>query len=249
MTFNYPIHNQILNVLRSLKADFFEACHAYFGGGTLLTLCYGEYRLSRDIDFLCPYGTDFSRLRVALYDQEFDALFVRDQLRGVQLLGELRTDRDGVRFALGLGQQTLKFEIVAEGRIPLDAPTYPDWSPIPCLSLIDQIAEKLLANGDRWADTSTDSRDLIDLAVLKLKTEFPQAAITKAESAYRCIDPLRRAIQNFQAKPDYRLRCYERLAVQSPIAVIDGLDQLAIQFNLPLTQKVTIERAEASYEE
>jgi hypothetical protein len=242
--FNHPLHNQILTVLQALNAKFLQDCHAYFGGGTLLTLCYGEYRLSRDIDFLCPYGSHFSQLRVALYDHGLDALFDRDRLNGIQFPGQLRTDRDGVRFVIALPQTLLKFEIVAEGRISLDAPSFPNWSPVPCLSVVDQIAEKLLANGDRWADTSTDARDLIDLAMLKLNTEFPTDAIDKAEAAYRSIDPLIRAIQNFQTKPDYRFRCYERLGIHSPSTTINGIDQLAIQFNLPLTQRTSVEQTD-----
>lgn len=238
---NYSLHNQILEVLGSLRADFLEACHIYFGGGTLLTLCYGEYRLSRDIDFLCPYGADFSRLRVALYDRGIDALFDRTRLSEIELPQELKTDSYGVRFTLKLGEQIVKFKIIAEGRISLDAPSCPDWSPVPYLNIVDQVAEKLLANGDRWLDTSTDSRDLIDLAILKLRTPFPLAAIAKAEAAYRCIAPLQRAIQNFQLKPDYRGRCYERLGIQSPVDIIDGLDRLAIQFDLPLTPRMGIE--------
>lgn len=243
MMFNHPLHNQILTVLQSLNTDFFQSCHAYFGGGTLLTLCYGEYRLSRDVDFLCSYGADFSRLRVAVYDRGYDALFNSEAINGVELPRELRTDRDGVRFTVQVAGVLLKFEIVAEGRIALDAPMYPDWAPVPCLSLVDQVAEKLLANGDRWADASIDSRDLIDLAILKLKTEFPQAAIDKAEAAYRCVDPLKRAIVNFQAKPDYRQRCYNRLSIRSPFEVIEGIDRLAEQFGLLLTDRVGVEKA------
>jgi hypothetical protein len=117
-----------------------------------------------------------------------------------------------------------------------------DEFPVPCLSVVDQIAEKLLANSDRWLDTSTDSRDLIDLAILRLRTTFPKAAIDKAEAVYRCIDPLRRSLLNFQANPDYRFRCYERLRISSPKLVIDGLDQLAIQFELPLTERLQAEQ-------
>ena len=111
----------------------------------------------------------------------------------------------------------------------------------PCLSVVDQVTQKLLANGDRWADASINSRDLIDLAILKQETEFPQIAIDKAESAYRSIDPLKRSIVNFQQKPDYRLRCYKRLRIESPIAIVDGLDLLAKQFDLGLMERQTIE--------
>ena len=109
------------------------------------------------------------------------------------------------------------------------------------MSLVDQVTEKLLANGDRWPDTSVDSRDLIDLAILKLKTPFPQQALEKAEAAYPTVEPLKRSIRNFQAKPEYRLRCYERLQIQSPNEIIEGLDQLAKQLDLPAFERQWIE--------
>jgi hypothetical protein len=124
MIFRRAIHNQVLQVLQSLNRNFLESCQVYFGGGTLLTLCYGEYRLSRDIDFLCSYGEAFSRLRIALYDHCYDALFDRSKLDGIQLPRELRADRDGVRFA-GLDQLAIQFGLslternLAEGRSPL----------------------------------------------------------------------------------------------------------------------------------
>lgn len=128
----------------------------------MLALAYGEYRLSRDIDFLCPYGESFSYLRRETY-------------------------------------------------------------------------------GDRWADAAIDSRDLIDLAMLKQRTAFPQRALEKAEAAYPTLEPLKRSIQNFQAKPDYRLRCYQRLQVDSPCYVVNGLDQLAEALGLPMFERQFIE--------
>jgi hypothetical protein len=45
------------------------------------------------------------------------------------------------------------------------------------------------------------------------------------------------AILNFQAKPDYRSRCYEALQIESPQSVVDGLDRLAAQFFLSLSDR------------
>ncbi len=242
MDFKYPLHNQILRVLQALDSDFLRSCEAYFGGGTMLVMAYGEYRLSRDIDFLCPYGPAFSRLRNAIYDRSYNALFIADRLTAkgdspIQFPRAMRADRDGIRFPIQIDDVVLKFEIVAEGRIGFNPPLQPNWSPVACLDLVDQVTEKLMANGDRWADTSTAARDLIDLARLKLVTAFPEAAIAKAESVYRCVDPLKRSILSFQTKPDYRLRCYEKLQVDSPRQVMDGIDRLADQFFLPLAER------------
>jgi hypothetical protein len=241
MKFKYPVHHQVLRVLQALDRDFLASCETYFGGGTMLTLAYGEYRLSRDIDFLCPYGKPFSQLRKAIYDRGYDALFVPQRMGSVKLPGDLKTDRDAVRFGVQVDGTMLKFEIVAEGRIDFAPPINPEWSPVACLSVIDQIAEKLLANGDRWADTSTDSRDLIDLAILKQHSDFPQAAIDKAEAAYRSIGPLERSILNFQDKPEYRLRCYERLQITSPCEIANGLDELACLLDLEPMMREQVE--------
>ncbi|MCY7408359.1 MAG: nucleotidyl transferase AbiEii/AbiGii toxin family protein [Alkalinema sp. CAN_BIN05] len=241
MRFRHLIHNQVLQVLQALDREFLTSCQILFGGGTMLALAYGEYRLSRDLDFLCPYGFPFSQLRRSIYDRGYEALFPVSQRGILKFPGEIKTDRDGIRFGIQVETMILKFEIVAEGRIILADSVQPDWSPIACLSVVDQVTQKLLANGDRWADASINSRDLIDLAILKQHTEFPQEAIDKAESAYRTIDPLKRSIINFQQKPDYRLRCYERLQIESPMIVVDGLDQLAQQFGIGLMERQTIE--------
>jgi hypothetical protein len=227
MNFKYPFHHQIFQVLQCLDRTFLDRCHIAFGGGTLLALAYGEYRLSRDIDFLCPYGEPFSMLRRAIYDRGYAVLFQPNLPSNIQFPSEIRTDRDGVRLTIKIDDTILKLEIVAEGRIELDLPEMRSGFPVSCLSETDQIAEKLLANGDRWADTSTDSRDLIDLAMLIQSVNFSEVAIAKAEAAYRCIDPLKRSIVNFQSKPDYRSRCYSRLQITRPYEIMNGIDALA----------------------
>ena len=241
MTFRYPLHNQILRVLESIDRSFLDSCETYFGGGTMLVMAYGEYRLSRDIDFLCPYGPAFSRLRNGVYDRGYDALFRADRDPRISFPREIRADRDGIRFPIQMDDLLIKFEIVAEGRIGFNVPIQPSWSPVNCLDVVDQVTEKLMANGDRWADTSTDSRDLIDLAWLKQATTFPMAAIEKAEAVYRCVDPLKRSIVKFQSQPEYRLRCYEKLQVESPKTVVEGLDRLAQQFSLKVSDRLVVE--------
>ena len=100
MNFQYPFHNQIFKVLQCLDRTFLDRCHIAFGGGTLLALAYGEYRISRDIDFLCPYGEAFSRLRREIYDRGYAALFQLNLSSNIQFPNEIRTDRDGVRLTV-----------------------------------------------------------------------------------------------------------------------------------------------------
>lgn len=231
--FKLEFHRKIHTVLSSLNADFFTACSAYFGGGTLVSLKHGEYRLSKDIDFICPLGSGYRLLRQEVAERGYNAVFINFQ--HISLPREIQANQYGVRFLLFVSDTPVKFEIIAEGRIQLGTPEYPSWSPVACLNEADCFAEKLLSNSDRWLDTSVESRDLIDLAVQRLASPIPQAAIDKAENAYPVIEPLKRAIRNFQAKPDYRERCFRALSIDTPSHIIDGLDLLASDFGIEPT--------------
>lgn len=233
--FDREFHQKILKVLQNVDSDFFQTCQIYFGGGTLISLSHKEYRLSKDIDFLCPVGDSYRLLRQAVAARGYDVLF--STRTDIDLPGDLQTNRYGVRFSVVVDRVPIKFEIVAEERITLGNPDYPDWSPVPCLNETDIFAEKLLANSDRWTDTSVESRDLIDLSMLRLAAPIPPMAIDKAEKAYPVIEPLKRAIHNFQAQPEYRERCFQALGIQAPERIIDGLDLLATDFNIAPTER------------
>ncbi|MEM7478148.1 MAG: fasciclin domain-containing protein, partial [Planctomycetota bacterium] len=73
--------------------------------------------------------------------------------------------------------------------------------------------------------------------IAHLRKQLQQQAIN-AEAAYPTIEPLKRSLLAFQSDPEYRLQCYERLAVKSPATVVDGLDLLAAQFNLPVYDRL-----------
>jgi hypothetical protein len=45
-------HRAIARVLRAMDAEFLARAGCFFGGGTQLAMTLGEYRESRDIDFL-----------------------------------------------------------------------------------------------------------------------------------------------------------------------------------------------------
>ncbi|MBW4560505.1 MAG: hypothetical protein KME32_04970 [Mojavia pulchra JT2-VF2] len=112
-------------------------------------------------------------------------------------------------------------------------------SPVACLSLNDCFTSKLLSNSDRYMDDSVEARDLIDLAILRLQSAIPQQSIEKAENAYEVMRPLKIAIARFQERPDYRQKCFFGLQVreaQIPI-IIDGIDLLASDLNLAITER------------
>ncbi len=139
-------HRKIITVLNAVRSDFFSECSAYFGGGTLLALLYDEYRQSKDIDFICPVGDGYRKLRSEIYDKSYKALF-RD-FSSINLPRQIRADQYGIRFVVIVKDIQIKFEIIAEARISLEPPEFHSWSAVPCLSFTDSFAEKLLSNSD-----------------------------------------------------------------------------------------------------
>jgi Nucleotidyl transferase AbiEii toxin, Type IV TA system len=238
MSFQFAHHKKILTVLESLNADVLRESFAYFGGGTLIALDFEEYRWSKDIDFICPVASQgYKHLRNVVFDGGFQALF--QDLSQIQI-GRGTTDQYGIRMSVAVEDVPIKVEIIAEARLILDPPRYPEWSPVACLSLSDCFASKLLANADRFMDDGVESRDLIDLAMLRLQTPIPQAALDKAENAYEVLRPLEKAVQRFQARPDYREACFAglQIVVQSQVSrIMDGIDLLAGDLNLPTTSR------------
>lgn len=232
-------HQKILQILSLLRADFFTGACAYFGGGTLLTLKYGEYRLSQDIDFLCSDRAGYRQLRTAIFDCGYAGLF--ESMQGIQLPREIQANQYGIRFPIVIDDTMIRFEIVSEGRIDLGEPDRYDWCPIACLSTVDSAAEKLLANSDRWLDKSVLSRDLIDLTVLRLQGDLASEAFAIAANAYPVETPLKQAVSQFQQDADYRDRCYHALSIQQPQQIVDGLDLLAADFGLPKTERSWVE--------
>lgn len=221
-------HQRIVQILHQLRADFLQECKVYFGGGTLLALMYGEYRQSKDIDFLCSDRQGYRQLREAIFTQQYAALF--KETEGLSFPREIRADRYGVRFPIMIDDVSIRLEIVSEGRIELEDPETLEWCPVPCLSLVDRGAEKLLANSDRWMDSSVFSRDLIDLAILAYHGDLYDRSFVKAEAAYPVREPLKRAIAAFRELPDGGDRCYQALQIQNPAQVMEGLEQLKRDF-------------------
>jgi Nucleotidyl transferase AbiEii toxin, Type IV TA system len=238
MNFRLAHHNNILTVLQCLNCDVLENGSAYFGGGSVIALNFDEYRVSKDIDFIACVGAGgYKYLRSLVFDNGYEALF--NDLSKIEI-GRITTDQYGIRMNVLVNGVSIKTEIIAETRFHMDSPIYPSWSPVPCLSLNDCFTSKLLANSDRYIDKAVESRDLIDLAVLRLQSLIPKSAIDKAENNYEVIKPLKRAIELFQKNPEYRQKCFQGLqVVQGWIPkIIDGIDLLASDFDLSNTQRL-----------
>jgi hypothetical protein len=177
-------HVRIATILQALNSELLRDHQCYFGGGTAIVLSRDEYRESVDIDFLISNPLGYRQLRESLTSQNGFASIVRPD-SNVTLAREIRADQYGLRTMLQVGNVEIKFEIVLEGRIQLDAPSKADRiCGVTTLSAIDMAASKILANSDRWADDSVFSRDLIDLAMLNLPSHKFKKAMAKATQAY-----------------------------------------------------------------
>ncbi|MGB5631821.1 MAG: nucleotidyl transferase AbiEii/AbiGii toxin family protein, partial [Waterburya sp.] len=154
------------------------------------------------------------------------------------------TDQYGIRMLVSIGDLRIKTEIIAEARFELDPPRYLEWTTVPCLSLNDCFTSKLLANSDRYMDSSVEARDLIDLSVLRLHSPIPPSAIDKAENAYEVMRPLEEAVKRFQEKPDLRDKYFNGLQIDGIHIpkIIDGIDLLAEDLGLDNTERTFQEK-------
>lgn len=176
--FERPHHNRILKALHFFNADLLERTSACFAGGTAIVLLCNEYRESVDIDFICSDLAGYQHLRQSITDRTLGNLVTAP----VDLIN-LSADADGIRCFLMIDGVPIKFEILHEDRIQIEKAAENPF-PVPLLSMQDMYAEKLLANTDRGLDTSTLSRDMIDLAMMMMKWgDIPLAALAKAGSA------------------------------------------------------------------
>jgi hypothetical protein len=209
----------VAELLSMLDAPLLAEHSCWFGGGTAIVLANGEFRESVDIDFLVSDQKSYRRLRQLVRDHGLDALATRE----LDLGRTPSIDGYGIRASVLVAGLAIKFEIIHEGRVDLDTPSLKDEiCGVRTLTRTDQVASKLLANDDRWADTSTFSRDLIDLAMMKPDAAALRAGAHKAVDAYGKTvgESLNNAVSYLHERP-HRLDEYIRaLKVDAPRAVV-----------------------------
>ena len=88
LTFERPVHRQVKAILSLLDHDFLEKSQCYFGGGTRIVLELGEYRESRDIDFLCANRDGYRALRETVHETSLGNISSPD----ITLAREIRAD-------------------------------------------------------------------------------------------------------------------------------------------------------------
>lgn len=210
-------HRRVAGVLQALDARLLHAHQCLFGGGTALALRHGEYRESVDIDFLVSHREGYRALRQLLSGPMGIAAVCRagiDLAPSFTQVREVRADQYGIRTMLRVADAEIKFEIVLEARITLDAPGDDDLlCGVATLTPLDAAASKLLANSDRWRDDAVLCRDLIDLAMVAPPKALLRQAIAKAQGAYGASieADLRSAIQALRERPHRLDHCMQAM--------------------------------------
>lgn len=209
-------------MLEALDAPLLAANGCFFGGGTAIALKYGEYRESNDVDFLVSDVDGYRALRQRMSSRDgIDSITRKDAT--LMQTRDVRADQYGIRTLVHAVDVDIKFEIVLEARIALEAPTSSDRiCGVSTLTAVDMATSKLLANCDRWADDSVNSRDLIDLAMMRLDAENLAFAREKAKRAYGTdIDrDLTKAIDALRKRSGRLEQCMKVLQMTMPISVL-----------------------------
>ena len=225
--FRRPLHRRIEAVLSRMDAAFLDKADCYFGGGTQLSMSNGEFRESRDIDFLVSNPAGLRMIRETVNDRSLGSLF-REQ---IFLEREVRTERDSIRTFIREDEsaEAIKLEIILEGRISLSG-ALDDTLGVPILEPRCAVAEKLLANADRGRGKEHRSRDLIDLAFVSLifddetlSAGCEMAKIPYGESITR---ELTECLKMFELDAKYRAQCISDLAIEDTKTLKRGLARL-----------------------
>lgn len=218
-------HQAVAKALLSMDHDLLMHCHCWFGGGTEIVLDLGEYRLSKDIDFLCANADGYREMRSRVTAQGTVGLFGP----AVREVRAFRSDQYGIRGIIEVADIPLRVEIIREARVSLSGrPDRP--LGVPRLGLSDRVTEKMLANADRCQDRATSYRDAIDLGMLTWRLgPFPASAVAKAEHAYG-EDVRRKLVWVLErlATDDERLFAATTLGMD-PVMLAGAVDALRIE--------------------
>lgn len=222
------LHQRIATVLSRMDPVFLEKAQCYFGGGTQLVMSHGEFRESRDVDFLVSSQDGLRMIRESVHERSLGALFKEP----IHLAREVRKERDAIRtfIAEEEGAPPIKFEVIVEGRIALDG-ALDEALGVPILSRRCAIAEKLLANADRGLAKEHRARDMIDLAFVSLQVDDETflAGYRLAQGPYgQSIDrALGEVLKMLELDAGYRALCIKDLLVEDAKTLRKGLQRLS----------------------
>ncbi len=216
--FERPHHQRIEQALEALDSNLLLKHRCLFGGGTAIALTHSEHRESVDIDFVCSSVDGYREIRGLVNAAGIGSLMTG----AIAVLREPRIDQYGIRCVLQVAGTPIKFEIIFEGRVQLADPLPEDkvcgvWA----LAKQDKVATKLMANSDRWADTSVMSRDIIDLAVLAdADGTLDPVGVAKALHAYgpSVLEDLKKARAQLLERKGRLRECMKNLGMGMPEA-------------------------------
>jgi len=224
MVFRRQHHQRIELVLGGLDHEMLRDNNCYFGGGTAIALTRGEFRESKDLDFLVSDLDCYQGLRDRVRTAGPSSLFA--DTRGIGLPPKFIGDQYGLRGWVEVVGSKIKLEIISEGRISFQEPGKDNQiASVAMLTQTDLVAEKLLANSDRFLDTATFSRDLIDLAFMEIESVRTSPAFAKASVAYgdAIVRDLDSAIERFLGDLGWVDRCLAALDISAPRAIVTSL--------------------------
>lgn len=213
-------------LLGRLDRSFLDRCECHFGGGTRIVLDLGEYRESRDVDFLCASREGYRLLRESISEKSLGLAGTKD----IVLAREVRADQYGIRTWLAAGEFRIKFEILRESRIDLSGAKVAG-IPLTCLDRGHAFAEKFLANADRGLDASTLSRDAVDLAFMiegwSVESAATGLAIARGAYGAEADRKLEAVVTKLREDKAWRNRVVAGLAIEDTKTLSAGLAQLA----------------------
>ncbi len=225
--FHRAVHQRVATVLSRMDADFLAEAACFFGGGTQLAMAHGEYRESRDIDFLVSSAQGLRMLRETVTERSLGRIF-----KGrIFLEREVRAGRDAIRTFIKESESAapIKFEIVVEARLDLQGGLDPMLG-VPVLGLRHAIAEKLLANADQGRAKEHRARDVIDLAFISLQAAAEDfetgVAIAQVPYGHVILRELDAVIRTLTLDAAYRAECAADLLIEDPAALRKGLARL-----------------------
>ena len=208
---NRPELQLVLHLLEKVDSELLAQNQCWFAEGTAVALRCHEYRISRHVDFLCASRDGYRRLRQLVFDNGIQAIFRSPMV----IVRDVRADRYGIRFGVQVDGVPVKVEIVSEGRIDLQGCEDPTL-PVCRLDDVHIVAEKLLANDDRYLDDASQGRDALDLLILEHTLGgLPDKAFELAEMAYGASvrQSWSRAIERLRQRPEKVARWIQSLKV------------------------------------
>jgi hypothetical protein len=119
--FRREVYRAMAPVLDALDAGVLARTSFRLGGGTCLALSHGEYRVSRDLDFVCSDPKGYADLRLAAQERGYDALFSPTARAALAFPRDIRINRYGLRFPVMVGGTSIRVEMIREARIVLGA--------------------------------------------------------------------------------------------------------------------------------